>query len=78
MTLKKQVERDHFDLDVQLNALADLLGSLPEANKRLAPHVQASLLLEESKRHNAREAVLAEAKRARDDLNKARALLNYL
>jgi hypothetical protein len=78
MDLKKQVERDHFDLDVQLNALADLLGSLPEANKRLAPHVQASLLLEESKRRNAREAVLAEAKRARDELDKARALLNYL
>jgi hypothetical protein len=78
MALKKQVERDHFDLDVQLNALADLLGSLPEANKRLAPHVQASLLLEESKRRNAREAVLAEAKRARDELDKARALLNYL
>ena len=78
MDLKKQVERDHFDLDVQLTALADLLGSLPEANKRLAPHVQASLLLEESKRRSAREAVLAEAKRARDELNKARALLNYL
>jgi len=78
MDLKKQVERDHFDLDVQLNALASLLGSLPEANKRLAPHVQASLLLEDSKRRNARDAVLAEAKRARDELDKARALLNYL
>lgn len=78
MNLKKQVERDHFDLDMQLTALADLLGSLPEANKRLAPHVQASLLLEESKRRNARDAVLAEAKRARDELDKARALLNYL
>jgi hypothetical protein len=78
MDLKKQVERDHFDLDVQLSALASLLGSLPEANKRLAPHVQASLLLEDSKRRNARDAVLAEAKRARDELDKARALLNYL
>ena len=76
MELKKQVERDHFDLDVQLTALADLLGGLPEANKRLAPHVQASLLLPDSKRENAREAVLAEAKRARADLDRARALLN--
>src|SRR6185369_770524 len=50
------VVREHFDLDVQLNALASLLGSLPEANKRLAPHVQASLLLEDSKRRNARDA----------------------
>jgi hypothetical protein len=68
MDLKKQVERDHFDLDVQLMALSDLLGSLPEANKRLAPHVQASLLLEDAKRRSARDAVLAEAKRARDEL----------
>ena len=78
MELKRQVERDHFDLDVQLNALADLLGSLPEANKRLAPHVQESLLFEDSKRRGARDAVLAEAKRARDELEKARALVNYL
>jgi hypothetical protein len=78
MELKRQVERDHFDLDVQLDALASLLGSLPEANKRLAPHVQASLLLEDSKRRNARDAVLAEAKRAREELDKARLLLNYL
>ena len=78
MDLKKQVERDHFDLDVQLSTLADLLGGLPEANKRLAPHVQASLLLEDAKRVTAREAVLAEAKRARAELDKTRALLNYL
>jgi len=77
MDLKKQVERDHFDLDVQLMALSDLLGSLPEANKRLAPHVQASLLLEDSKRRSARDAVLAEAKRARDELDKVRVLLRY-
>jgi hypothetical protein len=77
MDLKKQVERDHFDLDVQLMALADLLGSLPEANKRLAPHVQASLLLEDSKRRSARDAVLAEAKRARDELDKVRVLIRY-
>jgi DNA-binding phage protein len=73
--LKKQVERDHFDLDVQLSALADLLDLLPEANKRLAPHVQASLLLEEGRRRAAREAIFAEAKRANTELDKARVLL---
>ena len=62
MDLKKQVERDHFDLDVQLNALADLLDTLPEANKRLTPHVQA-LPSEDARRRDAREGVLAEAKR---------------
>ena len=76
MDLKKQVERDHFDLDVQLNALADLLDTLPEANKRLTPHVQASLLLEDARRRDAREGVLAEAKRARVELDRARALVN--
>ncbi|HEY7237660.1 MAG TPA: hypothetical protein VH600_00695 [Burkholderiales bacterium] len=78
MALKRQVERDHFDLDVQLTALANLLTTLPEANKHLAPHVQESLLFEDSKRRGARDAVLAEAKRARDELEKARALVNYL
>ena len=77
MDLKKQVERDHFDLDIQLTTLADLLGSLPEANKRLAPHVQAALLFEDAKRRSARDAVLAEAKRARDELDKVRVLLRY-
>jgi hypothetical protein len=76
LDLKKQVERDHFELEVQLNALADLLNLLPEANKRLAPHVQASLILEESVRKSARQAVLDEAKRARAELDDTRGLLH--
>jgi hypothetical protein len=74
--LKRQVERDHFDLDVQLGTLADLLGAMPEANKRLAPHVSASLLFEDSFRRNARDAVLLEARTARSELDKARSLLH--
>jgi len=73
--LKKTVERDHFDLEVQLNALADLLEDLPQANKRLAPHVKATLLIEDSVRIGSREAVLEEARRARRELEKTRALL---
>jgi hypothetical protein len=73
LQLKKQVERDYLDLGVQLGALADLLDSLPEANKRLAPHVQASLLLEDTVRRSAREAVLDEAQHARAELEKTRA-----
>lgn len=72
--LKKRVERDHFDLDVQLKALADLLDSLPEANKRLAPHLETSLLLEDDVRKKARVAVLEEAKRASAELEKVRNL----
>jgi hypothetical protein len=72
--LKKRVERDHFDLDMQLKALADLLDSLPEANKRLEPHVQTTLLLEDNIRKQARLAVLAEAKQAAAELQKVRNL----
>jgi hypothetical protein len=75
LDLKKQVERDHYELDVQLNALGDLLDLLPEANKRLAPHVEASLLLEDAARRSTRRAVLEEAKRARRELDDTRALL---
>lgn len=73
--LKKQVERDHFDLNVQLNALAELLDTLPEANKRLAPHVEATLLFDDTARRSAHAAVLDEAKRAQAALHKARALV---
>jgi hypothetical protein len=73
--LKKQVERDHVDLDIQLKALADLLDTLPDAHKRLEPHVAASLLLEDGLRRQARGAVLEEAKRASAELDKTRSLL---
>ena len=73
--LKRQVERDHFDLNMQLSALADLLQSMPEANKRLAPHVEASLLLDEGSRRSAHSGVLAEAKRAQAQLEKTRSLI---
>ena len=48
--LKKRVERDHFELGVSLKAIAELLYTWPEAQKQLAPHVDASLLLEERER----------------------------
>jgi hypothetical protein len=74
LDLKKQVERDHVDLDIQLKALADLLDTLPDAHERLAPHVAASLLLEDPFRNQARNAVLEEAKRASAELDKSRSL----
>ena len=70
--LKKRVERDHFDLDVSLKALATLLHTLPETQKQLAPHVDASLLLEETERRKARERAELDAKRAADELEKVR------
>ena len=73
--LKKQVERDHFDLDVSLKALAELLDSLPDAHKRLAPHVEPALLLEDGVRRQAQQQAVAEARRAAGDLEKVRNLL---
>lgn len=72
--LKKQMERDHFDLELRLNALAGLLESLPEAQKRLTPYVDASLTLEDGLRASARQQALDEIKRATQELERARAL----
>ena len=70
--LKKRVERDHFELGVSLKAIAELLYTWPEAQKQLAAHVDASLLLEERERQAARERTQEAAKRAADELEKVR------
>jgi hypothetical protein len=72
--LKRQVERDHYDLERSLKAVAELLDMLPDANKRLAPHVQASLLLDEGARKELRAEVDAEVTRAAGELEKLRRL----
>jgi hypothetical protein len=72
--LKKRVERDHHDLDVSLKSLSHLLHALPETQKDLAPHVDASLLLEEAERRRATERAEEAAKRAAEELEKVRRL----
>jgi len=72
--LKKRVERDHHDLDVSLKALSHLLYTLPDSQKDLAAHVDASLLLGDSERRKARERAEEAAKRASDELEKVRRL----
>jgi hypothetical protein len=72
--LKKRVERDHSELDSSLKALSSLLLNLPDAVKRLEPHVGATLLLEESERRTARERAEETAKRAHEELEKVRRL----
>jgi hypothetical protein len=72
--LKKQLERDHFDLETSLNALAELLASLPDAQKRLSPYVEASLVLDDALRLQARERALDELRRATLELEEARSL----
>ena len=72
--LKKRVERNHHDLDVSLKSLSHLLGTLPEAQKELAPHIDASLLLEDAVRRKATERADEAAKRASEELEKIRRL----
>ena len=72
--LKKRVERDHHELEFSLKQLSNLLLSLPEAQKRLEPHVGAAMLLEETERRTARERAEETAKRAAEELEKVRRL----
>jgi hypothetical protein len=72
--LKKRVERDHFELDVSLKALSELLFTFPESLKRLQPRVGAVLLLEVQETRAARERAQQDAKRAADELEKTRRL----
>ena len=72
--LKKRVERDHFELDVSLKALSELLFTFPESQKRLEPRVGAALLLESKEMLAARERAQEAAKRAADELEKTRRL----
>jgi len=72
--LKKRVERDHHELEVALRALTHLLYTLPEAQKELAPHVDAALLLEDAERRQAHQRAEESAKRAALELEKVRNL----
>jgi len=74
LDLKRKVEREHFELDITLKALYELLGSLPEAQTRLAPRVRPALLLEDRLRLQAREQARADAERAAGELEKVRRL----
>ena len=72
--LKKRVERDHHDLEVSLKALSQLLYALPEAQKELAPHVDAALLIEQGETLKARARADESAQRAAAELEKVRKL----
>jgi len=72
MDLKRKLERDHTDLGRSLKALDELLYSLDDAKQRLAPHVSASLLLDDGALRAARARAQEEAKRTADELEKAR------
>ena len=72
LALKKRVENDHFELGITLKALYDLLYNLPDAEKRLEPRLGAALLLEPALTDSARRQAQADAKRAAEELDRAR------
>ena len=69
--LKRRVEMTHADLARSLKTVDDLLGNLPDAEKRLAPHVAPTALLEAGEIDAAR-------KRAQDDSTRAAAELEQV
>jgi hypothetical protein len=74
LELKKRVERDHYELNLTLKALDELLYTLPEAEERLAPHVAPAVLLDEAERLEARRQLALETQRADAALGKVRGL----
>jgi hypothetical protein len=74
LELKQRVEREHRDLEVTLKVLDELLYSLPDSERELAPHVAPAVLLQEAERRAARDELQLEAKRAAAALEKARGL----
>lgn len=70
--LKRRVEAKHADLGRSLKTLDDLLGNLPEAEKRLAPHVAAATLLGAGEIDAARQRAQDQSKRAAEELEQVR------
>ena len=75
LSLKQRVEREHYDLGIALKALDELLYTIPESEKRLAPHVGQALLLDLKVADAARRQAQADAERAHDELTRVRRLV---
>jgi hypothetical protein len=74
LSVKKTVEGEYFDYNLALTGLSELLRTLPDAKKRLAPHVDAALLLETGQAEEAQRRVVAESKRVAEELDQVRRL----
>jgi hypothetical protein len=72
--LKRRVEASYADLGRTLKTLDDLLNNLPEAEKRLAPHVAATALLEAGEIDAARKRAQDDSKRVAAELEQVRRL----
>lgn len=74
---KERVEEDYRDYRLAINALGTLLGSYPAALTKLAPHVEAALLVDESLIEEAHRRALEAATQTADEIEKARQLASY-
>jgi hypothetical protein len=74
IALKKRVEDDHFRLNLSLKALDEVLYSMPDAEQRLEPHLDRTLLLPLAETENARKEAQVELKRADAELQRARSI----
>jgi|SRR5262245_1761061 len=72
--LKRRVEASHADLERSLKTLDGLLNNLPDAERRLAPHVAAPALLDAGEIDAARKRAQDESKRAAAELEQVRRL----
>src|SRR5882672_2322169 len=72
LALKKRVENDYFDLNVNFRALDDLLFKLPDSERRLELRVGPGSLLEASLIASARKQTQDDARRASEELAKLR------
>ena len=74
---KERVEEDYRDYKLAINALGTLLGSYPASRAKMAPYVDAALLIDESLIEKTHGRVLEAAKQAADEIEKARQLASY-
>lgn len=69
--LKRKMDQDHAEHERQLKTLADLIYTLPEAEKAIEPYVEKSLLLGDALQRAAFEQAEREIKRAAEEADKA-------
>ena len=70
--LKRRVEASYAELERSMKTLDSLLGNLPDATRRLAPHVAAAALLEPAEIDAARKRAQEDSARAAAELEQVR------
>ena len=74
---KERVEEDYRNYKLAIDALGKLLESYPASRAKMAPHVSAALLADESLVAAARKRALDDSRRTADEIEQARQLAAY-